>query len=63
VLWLDGKPLLHDLFGADDDKDRRTLLRHVGDVVITTSKHGRWEAISDRIDVRWMDGSQPVVAA
>jgi putative DNA-invertase from lambdoid prophage Rac len=62
VLWLDGKPIVYDLMGEDREKDRRTLLRHVGSVTITKSKRGRWEPIEQRIAVTWKDGSEPVIA-
>jgi hypothetical protein len=61
VLWLDGKPIVYSLMGGDREKDRRTLRRYVGSVTITKSKRGRWEAISDRIAVTWVDGSEPQI--
>lgn len=61
VVWTDGKPEVHTLFGADPDADRRTMRRYIKAVRIGKAdpKRRRWQPIEERVEVEWIDGSRP----
>jgi DNA invertase Pin-like site-specific DNA recombinase len=59
VVTLDGKFYAYAPWGEDKDADRRTLRRYVGSVSIRSVGMNRWVPISKRIEVRWIDGSEP----
>jgi DNA invertase Pin-like site-specific DNA recombinase len=59
VVTLDGKFYAYAPWGEDRDADRRTLRRYVGSVTIKSCGMNRWVPISQRIEVRWIDGSEP----
>lgn len=61
VVTLDGKFYAYAPWGEDKDADRRTLRRYVGSVTIRSVGMSRWVPISQRIEVRWIDGSQPQI--
>jgi DNA invertase Pin-like site-specific DNA recombinase len=64
VVVLDGRPMLYEKW--DDlaqEQKRAHLTRYVGRVTVTKSNRGRWQPISERIAVTWIDGSEPVIAA
>jgi DNA invertase Pin-like site-specific DNA recombinase len=64
VAWLDGRPVL--LAAWDDltmDEKRTHLRRYVGSVTVRScGKAGRWTPIGSRVAVKWVDGSEPVLA-
>ncbi|HXN37483.1 MAG TPA: hypothetical protein VN892_05560 [Solirubrobacteraceae bacterium] len=63
VLWLDGRPIAGERWDELSQEQKRAhLRRYVGKVTVTKSTRGRWQAISERIEVRWIDGSEPVLA-
>jgi DNA invertase Pin-like site-specific DNA recombinase len=65
VVWLDGRPMAYELWGEDRDRDRRHLRRYVREVRIAKAdpKRRRHQPIEERAEVRWIDGSEPVVGA
>ena len=61
VLTVGGRQFV--VWGEDADADRRLLHRIIGSVVLKKSdRRRRWQPIDERIELRWKDGSEPVVA-
>jgi len=50
------------VWGEDADADRRLLRRIIGSVTLKKSDHRRrWQPLDERIELRWKDGSEPVI--
>ena len=64
VVKLDGRFFAYAPWGQDRDADRRTLRKYIGSVTVRAcGNNGRWTPISKRCEVRWIDGSAPVLVA
>jgi DNA invertase Pin-like site-specific DNA recombinase len=65
VAWIDGRPMLTAAWDElTMDQKRAHLRRYVGSVTLRScGNKGRWVPISKRCEVRWIDGSEPVIAA
>ena len=49
-------------WGENADADRRLLRRIIGSVVLKKSdRRRRWQPIDERVELRWKDGSEPVI--
>jgi site-specific DNA recombinase len=63
TVFLGGRLWAYQPWGEDREADRRTLRRYVGSVTVRScGMQGRWVPISERVEVKWADGSSPVVA-
>ncbi len=50
------------VWGEDAEADRRLLRRIIGSVILKKSDHRRrWQPLDERIELRWKDGSEPVI--
>jgi hypothetical protein len=65
IVWIGDKPFSGRPWGEDKEADRRTLRRYVGSVTVAKADPARrkWQPISERVQVRWADGSEPVIPA
>jgi site-specific DNA recombinase len=63
VVMLDGKLRAYQPWGEDRDADRHTLRRYIGSVAVAPCGRGRGVPASERVAVRWIDGSAPKIAS
>jgi DNA invertase Pin-like site-specific DNA recombinase len=56
VVWLDGKPVVYELWGEDREADRRHLRRYVSAVSIEKADPARrrWQPIGERVKITWV---------
>lgn len=55
VIWLDGKPMVYELWGENLDRDRRLLRRHIASVALAKAdpKRRRHQPIEERVTIKW----------
>jgi hypothetical protein len=58
IVVLDGKPHIYHVWGKDNAADRRHLRRYIDSVTLDKTQPGR-RAISERVTIRWKDGTRP----
>jgi len=55
VVWLNGQPMIYELWGDNLDRDRRLLRRHIASVTLAKAdpKRRRHQPIEERVMIRW----------